>query len=381
VTFLNDQIAIAGVGTTDFAAMYKERDPSRTAYGLGIDALKQALDDSGLELSDIDGLLCSRIPSYERLGDLVNLRHVSVVNGYEGSGRMAGVVIQHAAALIAAGLATTVACVYGNNGRSAAMTYGGEGAGLPDNMYYDLAYGMTSPGAYVAMMYRRYAELYGAPDGSLAPFAINNRKNAALNPIAVMKEQITEEQYLAARYIADPLRLYDYCMINDGGAAIIVTSAERAKNLKKPSVLISAAAASGDLTNFYTKPDFFDQASRSVADKVYAQCGLSPADMDCVQIYDNFTPIMLFSLESFGFAPRGEGWQWIKDGRIELGGEMPVNTSGGHTAEGYMQGWALQIEAVRQLRGEAGARQVPNCEVAQYICVSPIVKSHILRRG
>jgi acetyl-CoA acetyltransferase len=188
VTFLNDQIAIAGVGTTDFAAMYKERDPSRTAYGLGIDALKQALDDSGLELSDIDGLLCSRIPSYERLGDLVNLRHVSVVNGYEGSGRMAGVVIQHAAALIAAGLATTVACVYGNNGRSAAMTYGGEGAGLPDNMYYDLAYGMTSPGAYVAMMYRRYAELYGAPDGSLAPFAINNRKNAALNPIAVMKE-------------------------------------------------------------------------------------------------------------------------------------------------------------------------------------------------
>jgi acetyl-CoA acetyltransferase len=294
---------------------------------------------------------------------------------------MAGVVIQHAAALIAAGLATTVACVYGNNGRSAAMTYGGEGAGLPDNMYYDLAYGMTSPGAYVAMMYRRYAELYGAPDGSLAPLAINNRKNAALNPIAVMKEQITEEQYLAARYIADPLRLYDYCMINDGGAAIIVTSVERAKNLKKPPVLISAAASSGDLTNFYTKPDFFDQASRSVADKVYAQCGLSPADMDCVQIYDNFTPIMLFSLESFGFAPRGEGWQWIKDGRIELGGEMPINTSGGHTAEGYMQGWALQIEAVRQLRGEAGARQVPNCEVAQYICVSPIVTSHILRRG
>jgi acetyl-CoA acetyltransferase len=261
------------------------------------------------------------------------------------------------------------------------MTYGGEGAGLPDNMYYDLAYGMTSPGAYVAMMYRRYAELYGAPDGSLAPLAINNRKNAALNPIAVMKEQITEEQYLDARYIADPLRLYDYCMINDGGAAIIVTSVERAKNLKKPPVLISAAASSGDLTNFYTKPDFFDQASRSVADKVYAQCGLSPADMDCVQIYDNFTPIMLFSLESFGFAPRGEGWQWIKDGRIELGGEMPINTSGGHTAEGYMQGWALQIEAVRQLRGEAGARQVPNCEVAQYICVSPIVTSHILRRG
>ncbi|WP_242123963.1 thiolase family protein [Sphingobium sp. Sx8-8] len=381
MAFLNEDIAIVGVGTTDFAAQYKERDPSRTSYSLGIDALKQALDDSGLELSDIDGLLCSRMPSYERIGDLVNLRHVRVVNGYEGSGRMAGVVIQHAAALIAAGLATTVACIYGNNGRSAAMTYGGAGAGTPDHLYYDLAYGMTSPGAYVGMMYQRYASIYGAPDGALAPLAISNRKNAALNPIAVMKEQITEEEYLAARYIADPLRLYDYCMINDGGAAIIVTTKERAKNLKKRPVLISASASSGDLTNFYTKPDFFDEASRFVADKVYAQSGLTPDQMDCVQIYDNFTPIMLFSLESFGFAPRGEGWQWIRDGRIELNGEMPINTSGGHTAEGYMQGWALQIEAVRQLRGEAGARQVSDCEIAQYICVSPIVTSHILRRG
>lgn len=381
MAFLDEKIAIVGVGTTDFAAMYKERDPSRTSYGLGIDALKNALDDAGLKIGAIDGLLCCRMSSYERIGDLLGLRHPCVVNGYEGSGRMAGVIIQHAAALIAAGLATTVACVYGNNGRSAAMTYGGESAAAPDNLYYDLAYGMTSPGAYVSMMYKRYAHLYGAPDGALAPLAISNRKNAALNPIAVMKEQITEEQYLAARYIAEPLRLYDYCMINDGGCAIIVTSADRAKDLKKRPVLISASASCGDLTNFYTKPDFFDEASKHVADKVYQQAGLGPSDMDCVQIYDNFTPIMLFSLESFGFAPRGEGWRWIRDGRIELGGELPVNTSGGHTAEGYMQGWALQIEAVRQLRGEAGARQVPDCETAQYICVSPVVSSHILSRG
>lgn len=380
MAFLNGEIAIVGVGTTDFAADYKERDASRTSYSLGIDALKHALDDAGLKLSDIDGLLCCRMPSYERIGDLLGLRHPCVVNGYEGSGRMSGVVIQHAAALIAAGLATTVACIYGNNGRSAAMTYGGEGAGAPDNLSYDLAYGMTSPGAYVGMMYQRYAHLYGAPEGALAPLAISNRKNAALNPIAVMKEQITQEQYLAARYIAEPLRLYDYCMINDGGVAIIVTSKERAKDLKKPPVILAASASMGDLTNFYTKPDFFNEAARFVADKVYAQSGLSPQELDCVQIYDNFTPIMLFTLENFGFAPRGEGWRWIRDGRIELSGEMPVNTSGGHTAEGYMQGWALQVEAVRQVRGEAGARQVPNCEQAQYICVSPIVTSHILQR-
>jgi acetyl-CoA acetyltransferase len=379
IRMAKDQIAIVGVGTTDFAAQYKERDASRTSYDLGIDALSAALTDAGLKLSDLDGLLCSRIPSYERLGDLIGLRHPLVASSYEGSGRMAGVVLQHAATLVQAGLATTVACVYGNNGRSVQATYGGEG-GAADNTLYDLAYGMTSPGAYVSLMYRRYQSMYNVPDGALAPLAINNRKNAALNPIAVMKTAVTEEEYLKARYIAEPLRLYDYCMINDGGCAIIVTTAERAKDLRKPPVLISSSAARADLSNFYTKTDFFEEASLDVAKRVYVQAGFSPKDMKSVQIYDNFTPIMLFTLESFGFAPKGEGWRWIRDGRIGLHGETPLNTSGGHTAEGYMQGWALQIEAVRQVRGEAGNRQVPNCEISQYICVSPIVSSHIFRR-
>jgi acetyl-CoA acetyltransferase len=377
---MEKQVAIVGVGTTDFAGQYAEKDPNRTSYDLGIDALKAALDDAGLQLSDVDGFLCSRIPTYERLGDLIGFRHPRVANSYEGSGRMAGIVLQHAAMMIEAGLATTIACIYGNNGRSTQMTYGGEG-GAADNTLYDLAYGMTSPGAYVSMMYRRYQSDYKVPDGALAPLAISNRKNASLNPVAVMKTQITEEEYLKARFIAEPLRLYDYCMINDGGCAIILTSAERAKDLRRPPVLLASTAARCDLTNFYTKTDFFDEASQDVAARVYAQAGLTPKDIDCVQIYDNFTPIMLFSLESFGFAPRGEGWQWIRNGRIELKGETPVNTSGGHTAEGYMQGWALQIEAVRQVRGEAGERQVPNCEVSQYICVSPIVSSHIFCRA
>ena len=378
--------AIVGVGTTDFASMYYDRDPFRTEYQLGVDALHLALDDAGLSKDDLDGVLLCRIPSYELFGTMAGIRHPKVINSYEGSGRMAGVVLQHACALIQAGLAETIALVYGNNGRAAGATYGGDGGDGPYNAagnaaLYDLAYGMTSPGAYVSMMYQRYAQTYGVPDGALAPLAISNRRNAQKNPIAVMKKDLTEEDYLAARFISEPLRLFDYCMINDGGVALIVTTPERARDLKQPAVLVQSSAASSDLTAHYTKPDLFEAASIDVAARLRAQSGYSTADIDTVQIYDNFTPMMLLSLEHFGFAPKGEGWQFIRDGRIELDGELPLNTSGGHTSEGYMQGWALEVEAIRQVRGDAGEHQVRGAEVSQYICVSPIVTSHIFQRA
>jgi acetyl-CoA acetyltransferase len=376
---LRDRTAIVGVGTTAFGPRYRELDPELTAYELAVEALTNALDDAGLNKEDVDGLVGARVPSYARMADMLGLRHPRIINMYEGSGRMSGVALQTAVMAVGTGMASVVACVYGNNGRSAGARYGGD-AGAESTAIYDTMYGMTSPGAYVSMMYRRYAFQYGAPEGALAPLAINNRKNGALNPNAVMQKPITFDEYMAARYIAEPLRLFDYCLINDGGVAFIVTSAERARDLKKPPVYVTATAATGDLTNYYTSDDFFYAACHDVADRLYPAAGLQPSDVQCAQIYDNFTPTILFSLEGFGFCPRGEAWQWVQDGRIELGGQLPVNTSGGHTAESYMQGWALHVEAVRQLRGEAGPRQVPQCEVAQYICASPIVTSHILRR-
>ncbi|MEU6578824.1 thiolase family protein [Streptomyces sp. NPDC046805] len=377
--------AVIGVGTTDFSAIYRQKDPFRTEYALGLEALDLAVADAGISKDDIDGVLLSRIDGYEMFCSMAGLRYPKVVNTYEGAGRMAGVVIQHAVALIEAGLATTIACVYGNNGRSAGATYGGDGGGGAYNARlndakFDMAYGMTSPGAYVSMMYRRYAHDYNVPDGALAPIALSNRANAQKNPIAVMKADLTEEDYLSSRFIAEPLRLYDYCMINDGGVAIIVTSAERARDTKQPVVKIVATEGVGDLTNYYTKEDNFRASSEEVAARLRASSGVGPDDVDCVQIYDNFTPIVLFSLEHFGFAPQGEGWQFIQKGRIALDGELPINTSGGHTSEGYMQGWGLQVEAVRQLRGECGERQVANARTSQYICVSPIVTSHIFQR-
>jgi acetyl-CoA acetyltransferase len=382
MTSIRDKTAIVGIGTTDFGADYRRRDPTVSAFDLALDALTTALDDSGLTGAGIDGLICCRVPSYGRMATMIGARRLNVVNVYEGTGRMSGLALQTAVRAIVTGAAEVVACVYGNNGRTAGATYGGatgEPSGRDDTVIYDAMYGMTSPGAYISLMWRRYQHLYGVPDGALAPVAISNRRNGALNPNAVMREPITTEQYLAAPFIAEPLRLLDYCLINDGGVAFIVTSAERAKDLRKRPVYVSASAASSDLTNFYTSDDLFYGAGQQLAGKVYRDAGIDRSDVDCAQIYDNFTAIVVLSLESLGFCEPGTGWQWIRDGRIELGGELPVNTSGGHTAEGYMQGWGLHVEAVRQLRGEAGERQVPSCEIVQYACLAPISTSHILR--
>lgn len=375
-----DAVAIVGVATTPFRPLYETRNVHRSAYDLAAEATVAAIEDAGIEKDEIDGMIVARLGSYVRMADMLGIRRPKWCHLLEGAGRMSAVAVQIAAAAIEAGHAETIVLIYGNNGRSAGAKYGGDGGPSPTGVY-DTAFGMTSPGAYVAMMYQRYRELYGAHDLALAPLAINNRKNAMLNPGAVMQTPLTPEIYAESRYIAEPLRLYDYCLINDGAVAMVVTTTKRAKAMGRPFVTLSSTASTGDLTNFYTSPDFFYESCQAVANKVYSDAGINQRDVKSAQIYDNFTPTILFSLEGFGFCPPGEAWKWVEDGRIELGGELPINTSGGHTSESYMQGWAMHVEAVRQLRGEAGARQVPDCDVVQYICASPIVASHILRRG
>ena len=166
-TGTRDRAAIVGVGNSDFGALYRDRNSMRNGYDLAVDALRAAIEDSGLEKGDIDGLICCRLPFYGHFADKVGLRQPRYVNILEGSGRMSGVAVQLAVMVIASGQAETIALVYGNNGRSAGASYGGEASNDP-NAYYDEIYGMTSPGAYVAMMYRRYQHLYGVPDGALA---------------------------------------------------------------------------------------------------------------------------------------------------------------------------------------------------------------------
>jgi acetyl-CoA acetyltransferase len=370
---LRNRVAVAGVGRTTWGKL-----PGNSPEDLGIWALDAALEDCGLERADIDGLIVSRIPDYQIFCEMTQIRP-RFVNVTPGQGRMSGATIQMAALAIAAGMCETVALVYGNNGRSAGAKYGGTGdryGGAGGGAWFP--YGMTSPGAAHAMMFARHRHLYGTTADQLAHVALTFRDHAALNPGAVMRERITLEDYHASRFIVDPLHVFDYCLINDGGVALILTTAERARDLRKKPVYIRGFAQATQLPGSDIPPeDFWHGAMGRVSAEVEAMSGTGKADLSAAMIYDNFSPTVLFSLEGFGFCPVGESGAYVADGNLRLGGALPTNTSGGHLSESYMQGWALNLEAVLQIRGECDARQVAGADLIQYVCAAPIVTSII----
>ncbi|MCP8938763.1 thiolase family protein [Alsobacter sp. SYSU M60028] len=370
---LSGVVAVAGVGTTKFGRL-----PGYSAEDLGIEAMDLALADAGLGRGDVDGLIVSRIPDYQQFCEMTGLdpRYVQIT---PGQGRMSGSSIQMAALAIAAGQCDVCALVYGNNGRSAGSKYGGEAdryGGAGGSVWFP--YGMTSPGAAHAMQFERHAHLYGTTSLHLAEIAVAFRNHAVLNPDAVMRQPITVEDHQNSRFIAEPLHLFDYCLINDGGVALILTSAERARDMAKPPVYIRGFAQASALADVYVPPeDFWRDPMRRVAEEVYAMAGVTRDDMSALMIYDNFTPTVLFSLEGFGFCKPGESGPFVAEGQLRLGGRFPTNTSGGHLSDSYMQGWALNVEAVRQLRGECGDRQVKDASHVQFMLGSPIVSSII----
>ena len=377
---LRDKTAIVGVGTTEFGAIYRDLDPERSAYDLGRIAFLEALRDSGLKKSEIDGVIVSRIPHYGRMCEVLGIRYPRFVNVLPGEGRQSGIALQYAALAVANGLAGAVACIYGNNGRSTGARYGGEDRGASTQAMFEAPYGMTSPGAVSSLMFRRHQYRYDTPVAALGELAISNRRNAALNPNAVMQQPIEMDDYLNSRYIAEPLRLLDYCLINDGGVCFIVTSAERARDLPNTPVLIHATSQAADITPVYVADDFWYEPMSRIADDLFATSEAQRDDLAFAQLYDNFTPTMLFTLEGMGFCEQGEGGDWITPERIGLRGELPLNTGGGHTSESYMQGWALHVEAVRQLRGDCGDRQVVDAQYGLYACAAPLATGHILKR-
>jgi acetyl-CoA acetyltransferase len=385
---LRDTVAIVGVGETDYPADYgraRRGIRDQDAYGYATIALRTALADAGLTTSDIDGLVAGPTLASERLGEVLGLD----VRWADQADAVQAVV--KAAMAIHAGLAECVALVYGNDQRTAGTAYGGPAAmgGERHLAYtYYAPWGLTSQGALYAMLANRYLATTGLRERELGGVAVAQRAFAQLNPNAVLRKPLTITDYLAARYICEPLRLLDYCLVNDGGVALILTTAERASRLRPASetVLLRGIGRSDhnrDATSLRPRLEqFYRPAAKAAADQVYRMAGLEQSDVDVLQIYDSFSVHVPLALEGFGFCAEGDAGRLLTDGALAPGGRLPVNTSGGHLSGSYMQGWGHQVECVRQLRGQAGDRQVPNARTGQYISdVAGKVTSLIYRRA
>jgi acetyl-CoA acetyltransferase len=368
--------AIVGVGNTDWVEDYRRvraREKPFDSYGYGALALKRAVADAGLARDDIDGLIVGPTTAYERMGEVLG------VNPRWGDQADAVTAVAKAAPAIATGMAEVVALVYGNDQRSAAIQYGGPEAMGGDaflSYVYHSPWGLTSQGALYALMFRRYMALTGATERDLGLVSVAERGWADLNPRAIMKgRRITLDDYLASTYVAEPLRLYDYCLINDGGVALIVAEAARARAIaaksgKAPVFIHGVGRADFNREATSLGPrllEFYRPAQKLASESVYAMAGVGPEDVDALLVYDSFSCHIPFALEGFGYCVVGEAGKFMAENGIGPGGRLPVNTGGGHLSETYMQGWNHQIEAVRQLRGGEGARQVPDCRHVHYV--------------
>ena len=377
VQSFKNQVAIVGVGTTNHYGQY----PEMGAFGMAQEAFRNALNDCGLTQQDIDGVVVGsgtgESTSYDEMVRVLGIQP-RVAYPYSNGGRLFGPSVPLLASLIVSGQCDNVAFVYTNNARTANVRFGGQDAG---GSSIHPAYGFTSPGANAAMEFNRYLHVYGQDREKLAAVSLAQRRHASLNPMAIFKDRpLTLDEYTNGRYIAYPLRLFDYCIINDGAVVFIMSRSDRARDLAKPPVYLTAASQQAGWNIYHHEDGSQFEAYQRVAQRVYGAAGLGPTDMDALMWYDAFAPFLLYYLEGFGFCGRGEALDFIQDGRIELGGELPVNTSGGHLSETYLQGRAIMVEAVRQLRGECGDRQVPDASVIQFTGTSPNASSFILTK-
>jgi acetyl-CoA acetyltransferase len=374
VSGLDGQAGIVGIGATEFS-----KESGRSELQLSAEATRAALADAGLTPADVDGLVTftmdtsSEIALARELG-IPELRFFSRVN--YGGGAACGTVM-HAAMAVATGVADVVVCYRGFNERSgnrfgqvslAAATQVNTN-GLDNAWTYPM--GLGTPAATVAMFARRYMHEYGATSEDFGRVAVADRKHAATNPHAWFHgKPITLEDHQASRMIADPLHLLDCCQESDGAVAVVVTSAERARDLPQPPAVIRAAAQGSGPDQFvmtsYYRDEIGLQEMGLVGRELWRQCGLGPDDMDTAVLYDHFTPFVLMQLEELGFCGRGEAKDFIADGAIELGGRLPLNTHGGQLGEAYIHGMNGIAEGVRQMRGTS----VNQVEDAQHVLVT-----------
>ena len=362
--------SVIGIGQTDWRrdhARVRAGEKPHDSYGYAAEAFVDALRDSGIARDDIDGLIVGPTTAYERVGELLGL---DVRWGGQADAMLA---VMEACMAIASGQAEVVALVYGNDQRSAAVNYGGADAAGGSaflSYIYHAPWGFTSQGALYAMMARRYMQERGMTEAELGEVAVAQRLAASRNPRALMRDTISIDDYLASRLICAPLHVFDYCLINDGGVALIIAESSKGRRIGRAPVPILGVARH-DLNTGATSleprlTDFYQPAQRRAGEAVFAMSSRGPEDMDALEIYDSFSLHIPLALEGYGYCRSGEAGKFMRETGISLAGGLPVNTGGGHLSESYMQGWNHQIEAVRQVRGEAGEHQVPDCRNVHY---------------
>ncbi len=359
---LSGKAAIAGIGATEFS-----KDSGRSELRLAAEAVSAALADAGLKPSDVDGLVSftmdgnSEISVARELG-IPELKFFSRIH-YGGGA--AAATVQQAAMAVATGVADVVVAYRGFNERSG-MRFGqvsSAAAGQVNSSGVDNAFhypmGIATPAATVAMLARRYMHEYGATSEDFGRIAVIDRARAATNPKAWFHgKPITLEDHQASRWVAEPLHLLDCCQESDGGVALVVTSAERARDLPhRPAVIAAAAQGSGPdqyvMTSYYREDLPALPEMGVVGRQLWAQSGLGPGDMDLAVLYDHFTPYVLMQLEELGFCGKGEAKDFIGGGTLELDGKLPLNPHGGQLGEAYIHGMNGIAEGVRQVRGDA----------------------------
>jgi acetyl-CoA acetyltransferase len=373
-TWLRDKAAFVGFGHTRYGK--RGELGANGPVPLVIEAVLKACEDAGIDPTDLDGFC-----SYS--GDAVDAGTLAATLGIKqlrltgmgwggGGGAMCGA-FMYACMAVATGQANYVAITRGVvQGGAFGRRFGGMGAvQLPP---YPM---LTSPGQSFALAARRHMAVYGTTIDHFGEIAINARRNAATNPDARFRDPITMEDHHNSRMIADPLRLLDFCMESDSGNCVIVSSAERARDLRPPVVHLAGVAMGAPYRwgmgmfggNNMSDEDFASAGQRTIANDLYANAGLGPEDVSLANIYDHFTPMVLMGLEDFQFVPKGEAGPFVADGNIRREGKLPVNTHGGNLAEVYNHGMSHVFEAMRQLRGTA-PNQVGGAEVALVVAGS-----------
>ena len=363
--WLRDKACVSGIGETAYV-----RGSSKTAFELQIESSLKAIADAGLKPSQIDGVIPIGIVSgtaddfIENFG-LPDLRFSAVVPHGGASPVMA---LQAASAAVATGACNHLLITFGRNVSAAAHKAGARIHSMPQFHYvteFEHPMGASAPAQLYAPMARRHMELYGTTVAQFGEVAVAMREHALLNDNALMKKPITLEDHRNSRMISDPFRLLDCSLESDGGAAVIISAAAQAADLRHRRVFISGVAeghpdSPGSITQ---RPDMTSLGLAKAAPRAFAMAGVVPADIQVAQIYDCFTYAVIRQLEDLGFCAKGEGGPFVEGGRLRLGGALPTNTHGGLLSQAHVWGLNHIVELVRQLRGNGGRAQVKNAEL------------------